>query len=69
MEGGELHMLTKLNRLVLSLYTRAQLGKEDGQALVEYTLILALVSVVAIAGLTAIGTNIETILVKIAGEI
>jgi Flp pilus assembly pilin Flp len=62
-------MLTKLNGLVLSLYTRAQLGRQEGQALVEYTLILALVSVVAIAGLTAIGTNVEGILQQIAGEI
>jgi Flp pilus assembly pilin Flp len=62
-------MLTKLNRLVLSLYTRAQLGRQEGQALVEYTLILALVSVVAIAGLTAIGTNVEAILQQIVGEI
>ena len=32
--------------------------REEGQALVEYALILALVSVVAIATLTALGTNI-----------
>ena len=33
-------------------------NREEGQALVEYTLILALVSVVAIGLLDAIGTNI-----------
>jgi Flp pilus assembly pilin Flp len=43
---------------VLSLYTRAQVGKDEGQALVEYTLILALVSIVAITVLTGIGTAI-----------
>jgi pilus assembly protein Flp/PilA len=32
--------------------------REEGQALVEYALILALVSVVAIALLTSIGTSI-----------
>ena len=33
-------------------------GREEGQALVEYSLILALVSVVAIAALTSIGTDV-----------
>jgi Flp pilus assembly pilin Flp len=51
-------MWTELNRFVLSLYTRAQVGKDEGQALVEYTLILALVSIVAITVLTGIGTAI-----------
>ncbi len=51
-------MWTELNRLMLSLYTRAQIQKEEGQALVEYTLILALVSIVAIAALTSLGTAI-----------
>jgi Flp pilus assembly pilin Flp len=53
-------MWTELNRFVLSLYTRAQIKKDEGQALVEYTLILALVSIVAIAVLTNIGKSIVT---------
>jgi len=32
--------------------------REEGQALVEYALILALVSVVAIGALTSIGTDV-----------
>jgi Flp pilus assembly pilin Flp len=32
---------------------------ERGQALVEYTLVLALVSVVALAGLTEVGTSVQ----------
>ena len=32
--------------------------REEGQALVEYALILALVSIVAIAALEALGTNV-----------
>ncbi len=32
--------------------------REEGQSLVEYALILALISVVAIGVLTAIGTNV-----------
>jgi pilus assembly protein Flp/PilA len=42
-----------LQNLVMSLEDR-----EEGQALVEYALILALVSVVAILLLTSIGENI-----------
>jgi Flp pilus assembly pilin Flp len=51
-------MWTELNRFVISLYSRAQIKKDEGQALVEYTLILALVSIVAITVLTGIGTAI-----------
>jgi pilus assembly protein Flp/PilA len=39
----------------------ARLRKEDGQAMVEYALILALVSVISILALTAIGTNVNAI--------
>ena len=53
-------MWTELNRFVLSLYTRAQIKKDEGQALVEYTLILALVSIVAITVLTGIGGAITS---------
>jgi Flp pilus assembly pilin Flp len=53
-------MWTELNHFVASLYYRLQVQREEGQALVEYTLILALVSIVAIAVLTNIGTAIVT---------
>ena len=53
-------MWTELNHFVASLYYRLQVRREEGQALVEYTLILALVSIVAIAVLTNIGTAIVT---------
>ena len=53
-------MWTELNQFVLSLYTRLQIKREEGQALVEYTLILALVSIVAITVLTNIGKDIVT---------
>jgi Flp pilus assembly pilin Flp len=48
-------MFNELNCLVLSLFTRIQIKRDEGQALVEYTLILALVSIVAIGVLTNIG--------------
>jgi Flp pilus assembly pilin Flp len=59
-EESESNMWTKLNQIALSVYTRAQIQRQEGQALVEYTLILALVSIVAIAVLTNIGTAIVT---------
>jgi Flp pilus assembly pilin Flp len=62
-------MWTELNRLVLSLYTRAQITKDEGQALVEYTLILALISVVAITVLTNIGTDITSKLGEIEAKL
>jgi Flp pilus assembly pilin Flp len=40
-------------------------GSEDGQALVEYALILALVSLVAIALLSAVGTDITDLLGRV----
>ena len=36
--------------------------REEGQALVEYALILGLISVVAIVLLTAVGTDINAVL-------
>jgi pilus assembly protein Flp/PilA len=58
-------MWTNLNKFVLSLVTRVQIGREEGQALVEYSLILALVSVVAILLLTTIGNDIKGVLEKV----
>jgi Flp pilus assembly pilin Flp len=58
-------MWTKLNHFALSLVTRAQVMREEGQALVEYTLILALVSIVAIALLTTIGGDIKKVLEEV----
>jgi Flp pilus assembly pilin Flp len=59
-------MWTKLNQIVLSVVTRAQaLREEGGQALVEYSLILALVSIVAIALLTSVGNDIQKVLEEV----
>ena len=45
------------------------LKREEGQALVEYSLILALVSVVAITLLTAVGNDIITELGKVTAAL
>ena len=44
-------------------------NREEGQALVEYALILSLISVVAIGALTLIGTNVNNILTTVAGAL
>jgi pilus assembly protein Flp/PilA len=43
--------------------------REEGQALVEYALILALVSVVSVAALTLLGGNISGVLNSVAGSV
>jgi Flp pilus assembly pilin Flp len=58
-------MWTKLSSLVLSLYTRRQIRREEGQALVEYVLILSLISVVAVALLTTLGSDVKGALEKV----
>jgi Flp pilus assembly pilin Flp len=68
-KGVKTHMWTELNRFVMTLVSRIQLQREEGQALVEYTLILALVSIVAIAVLETIGAGILTSLGEVAGAL
>ena len=58
-------MLYKVNHLVLPLITRARLLREEGQALVEYTLILALICIAAIALLTVVGTDVQKLLTEV----
>jgi pilus assembly protein Flp/PilA len=43
--------------------------KEEGQALAEYGLILALIAVVCVLALTGLGTAVQGKLVEIAAEI
>ena len=43
--------------------------REEGQGLVEYALILVLVSVVAIGALAAIGTNVSNVLQAVANHL
>jgi pilus assembly protein Flp/PilA len=44
-------------------------NREEGQALVEYALILALIAVVSIGALTLLGTNVNDILMVIQSKI
>jgi pilus assembly protein Flp/PilA len=54
---------------MMMTYVRSTLDREEGQGLVEYALILSLVSVAAVAGLGLLGTNIDALLTDIAGQV
>jgi pilus assembly protein Flp/PilA len=61
-----------INHALLSVFTRVQaqlssgLRREEGQALVEYALILFLIAVVCIAVLTTLGQRVRDTLQSIA---
>ena len=57
-------MFAKLHLWLASLRDR-----EEGQALVEYALILGLVSIVAIGALDALGANVTARLQDVADEL
>jgi pilus assembly protein Flp/PilA len=54
-----IHLQSEIVRAYLAL--RSRLDREEGQALVEYALILALIAVVSIAILTALGVNVSRV--------
>lgn len=54
---------------MIMAYARSMRDNEEGQALVEYALILALVSVASVVALTALGTSISGILTSITGSL
>jgi Flp pilus assembly pilin Flp len=56
-----------LNRLHTNL--RTSTSRQEGQALIEYALIISLIALVAIVALQTTGTNISKILNTIAGEV
>jgi len=63
-------MLEKLTHWATKSFARLEeLRSEEGQALVEYALILALIAVVSIAALTALGVNVAAQLQAIANAI
>ena len=58
-------MFSKMNKALTALVAR--FDREDGQALAEYGLLLALIAVVCIAALTALGLAISGTLGSITG--
>jgi pilus assembly protein Flp/PilA len=65
---GALDHAKEVNRMFdfMRSYFLAMREREEGQALVEYALILALISVVSIAILTTLGGQIETVLQSVS---
>jgi Flp pilus assembly pilin Flp len=65
---NRLHLL--FGQLALgSLEVRRLASRQQGQALIEYALIVSLVALAAVAALSLTGTNIKTLLNKVAGEV
>jgi Flp pilus assembly pilin Flp len=56
---------------VLLTYMRARLGlrNEEGQALVEYALIISLVALIAVAGLTFAGGRVSSMFSAIGSKL
>jgi pilus assembly protein Flp/PilA len=59
-------VVSTLNNAYLHLAQRASIVREEGQALVEYALILAMIAVVTIAVLQALGVDVSKILDKVS---
>jgi Flp pilus assembly pilin Flp len=59
----KLHLLT--SQLVLA---REKTSRQEGQALIEYALIVSLIALVGIMALQTTGTNLHSLLNKIAGD-
>ena len=60
-------MFSKMNEALTAIVAR--FDREDGQALAEYGLLLALIAVVCIAALTALGLAISGTLGSITGSL
>ena len=54
-------------RFIIGL--RSALRQDDGQDLLEYALLVALIALVAVGAVTAAGTSVNTIFGNIAGAI
>jgi pilus assembly protein Flp/PilA len=59
-------VVSTLNNAYLHLAQRASIVREEGQALVEYALILAMIAVITIAVLQALGVDVSKILDKVS---
>ena len=65
----EIHPLeTHMNSMILNLTAKVQdlLNREDGQDLVEYGLLLALISTAAIASVQNVATAVNTIFTNVS---
>jgi pilus assembly protein Flp/PilA len=58
-----------INATLIKMMNRVQVRDEEGQALVEYALILALIAVFAIGALQALGGSVRDTLNSIASAV
>ncbi len=58
-----------MNRIQKIIKMLRQRDEEEGQGLVEYGLILGLIAVVAIAALNATGSNVNSMLQRVANTL
>ena len=69
-EAGSLYPRRKerMNHLFLSLYVRLQtlMAREEGQDLVEYALLVALIALVCIGGVSKVATAVNTVFSNIS---
>jgi pilus assembly protein Flp/PilA len=65
--GNSTQEKTQMNTMLLKMYVKFQdlMNREEGQDLVEYALVLALITVGAVAILTGIGTKVVNTLTSI----
>jgi pilus assembly protein Flp/PilA len=58
-----------MNKILFNLYAKFQdlENNEEGQNLVEYALIVALVAIATVAGLSTLATNINSVFAAISG--
>jgi pilus assembly protein Flp/PilA len=69
MKQGD-HPLKFLNEIATKIAVRFQNAKDEaGQTLVEYGLIVALISIVAITALALVGSNVSAVFDDVAGEL
>ncbi len=63
--------MEQLNTWVLEQYAAlaSRVEGEEGQTLVEYGLLLALIAVVCVGAITAMGTSVSGMLTALAGSI
>lgn len=52
-----------MNSLFLAMYVKLQslIAREEGQDLVEYALLVALIALIAIASITKLGTTVNSV--------
>ena len=51
------------------LWLKNWFAEQEGQDLIEYSLIIALIVIVAIVGMTAVGTSVASIWTQISGSL